>query len=449
MNHALSKYSARSVPRYTSYPTVPHFSRDFAANDYRGWLARLNPDETVSLYFHVPFCRKVCWYCGCNMRLASRYEPVAAYAKTLRREIELLAAALPARMTISHLHWGGGTPTALEPEDLERTMATVHDHFDFSQDAERAIESDPRTLTREMTAMIGRLGFNRASFGVQEFAPKVQKAINRIQPPEMVRDAVDGLRGVGVDAINFDLIYGLPYQTVAMLMNTIDLAVAMKPDRVALFGYAHVPWMAKKQRLIPSEVLPDVESRVAQADAAAIAFRRSGYVGVGFDHFALPHDDLANAARSGALHRNFQGYTVDGATSLLGVGATSIGRTPFGYVQNIADTTAWSRAVNAGHLPVAKGHAFQGQDRVRGEIIEQLMCQGNVDLAKVARDASLPSDTFGAELRELQELARDGIVELGGARIKVTEPGRRLVRTVAAVFDSYFKHTPARHSLAV
>ena len=449
MSQVLSKYPARSVPRYTSYPTVPHFSRDFAANDYRGWLERLNPDETVSLYLHVPFCRKVCWYCGCNMRLASRYEPVAAYAETLRGEIELLAAALPARMTISHLHWGGGTPTALEPDDLERTMASVHDHFDFSETAELAIESDPRTLSREMTATIGRLGFNRASFGVQEFDPKVQQAINRVQPPEMVRAAVDGFRAVGVNAINFDLIYGLPYQTTETLMNTIDVAVAMTPDRVALFGYAHVPWMAKKQRLIPSHALPGTEARVAQADAAAEAFRRAGYVGIGFDHFALPHDDLAQAAQRGTLHRNFQGYTVDEATSLLGIGATSIGRTPFGYVQNIADTTAWSRAVNAGQLPVAKGHAFQGQDRIRGEIIEQLMCQGTVDLAEVAREASLPSDAFGAELEDLQEFARDGIVELGGARVRVTEPGQRLVRTVAAVFDSYYKQAPARHSLAV
>ena len=383
------------------------------------------------------------------MKLASRYDPVRAYAETLRREIELIAKALPARMTVAHLHWGGGTPTALEPGDLERTMESVQTHFDFSGSAELAIESDPRTLTHDVTQTIGRLGFNRASFGVQEFDPAVQKAINRVQPPEMVADAVAALRDVGVAAINFDLIYGLPHQTVETLTRTIALVAAMEPDRVALFGYAHVPWMAKKQRLIPSEALPGADARLAQADAAALALEQAGYVAVGLDHFARPCDPLAKAARDGTLRRNFQGYTTDRARSLLGVGATSIGRTPFGYVQNISETGAWSRAVQDGQLPVTKGHAFDGQDIVRGSIIEQLMCLGSVDIEKAAHEASLPADAFVYELEELQQFAADGIITLDDQRLQISETGRKLVRTVAAVFDSYYCQAPARHSVAV
>ena len=449
MSDRLSGYMTRSVPRYTSYPTVPHFSTDVGADHYAGWLANLDPTEPVSLYLHVPFCRQLCWYCGCNMKLASRYGPVGAYAETLRKEIELVARSLPARMKISHLHWGGGTPTALEPGDLEHTMETVRAHFDFTDSAEVAIESDPRTLTRDMTRNIGRLGFNRASFGVQEFDPAVQSAINRIQPPEMVAEAVAALRDVGVDAINFDLIYGLPHQTVETLERTIGLAAAMRPDRVALFGYAHVPWMAKKQRLIPTEALPGASARLGQADAADGALRSAGYAAIGLDHYALPGDPLAAAARDGTLRRNFQGYTVDQATTLLGVGSTSIGRTPSGYVQNISETGAWSRAVEAGQLPVAKGHAFSNDDLVRGTIIERLMCLGDVDIDDVSRNASLSPGAFQAELEALRQFAADGIITLDGPRIHITDAGRHLVRTVAAVFDSYFAESPARHSAAV
>jgi len=259
---------------------------------YRDWLSKLDVAQPVSLYLHVPFCRQMCWYCGCNMKLASKYAPVAEYAGTLRKEIALTAEALPGRMTISHLHWGGGTPTALSPDHLEMLMDEVRAHWDFAEDAEIAIESDPRTLTAEMAARIGQIGFTRASFGVQEFDIKVQKAINRIQPPAMVRTSVDQLRGGGVSAINFDLIYGLPYQTVESLVETVKLSADMRPDRVALFGYAHVPWMAKNQRMIPDETLPGSEERAAQVSAAAAALIAEGYVAIGLDHFALPEDGL-------------------------------------------------------------------------------------------------------------------------------------------------------------
>ena len=292
------------------------------------------------------------------MKLAARYSPVATYVQHLLEEIDLIAEALPARMPVSHLHFGGGTPTVLEPADLAAVMARLRERFQLTRDAEIAIESDPRTLTDAMIEQIGLLGFNRASFGVQEFDSKVQAAINRIQPPEMVERAITGLRAAGVPNINFDLIYGLPHQTSAALCRTVEQCVAMKPDRIALFGYAHVPWVAKNQRMIADDALPSASERAEQAQLAAATLVASGYVRIGIDHFALAGDSLAIAAAQGRLHRNFQGYTSDAAQTLIGIGATAIGRTPQGYVQNASETGAWSRAVAAGKLPVARGLAL-------------------------------------------------------------------------------------------
>ncbi len=449
MSSVLDRYASRATPRYTSYPTAPHFQKDFAEPRYRDWLARLDPAAPVSLYLHVPFCRQMCWYCGCNMKLAARYEPVAEYAATLRREIALTAAALPGRMTISHLHWGGGTPTALTPDDLAMLMAEVRAHWDFAPDAEIAIESDPRTLTAEMAARIGALGFTRASFGVQEFDMRVQKAINRVQPPAMVRQSVEQLRAAGVSGINFDLIYGLPHQTVESLVETVRLSAEMRPDRIALFGYAHVPWMAKNQRMIEDAALPGAEARRAQAQAAACALEAAGYLAIGLDHFALPHDGLAVAAREGRMRRNFQGYTTDQAETLVALGATSIGRTPSGYVQNIAETGAWSRAVLEGRLPVGKGLPFIEDDRLRAEVIERLMCDGHVDVAAIGAKHGAPAGWWEDARPALEEMQADGLLTLAGAQLRMTALGRPLVRIAAAAFDAYLPSSTARHSVAV
>ncbi len=449
MTDALSAYAARAVPRYTSYPTAPHFQKGFAEATYRGWLGALDPSEPVSLYLHVPFCRQMCWYCGCNMKLAAKYAPVADYVERLLQEIDLVADAMPGRMTISHLHWGGGTPTALEPADLMRAMERVHARFDMMEGASIAIESDPRTLSDEMATMIGQLGFTRASFGVQEFDPKVQEAINRIQPPDMVRHTVESLRTAGVSGINFDLIYGLPHQTVESLLHTIELCRDMAPDRIALFGYAHVPWMAKNQRMIPEDALPDGPARKAQAAYAADALVAAGYVAIGLDHFALPSDDMAIALQEGRLRRNFQGYTTDTAPALIGIGATSIGRNPGGFVQNISETGAWSRAVADGILPVAKGVPLSADDRLRGRVIEALMCEGAADTAVIGAEHGFGPGWCAQELAELEGFARDGLVVLDGPRVTLTETGRGLSRVVAAVFDAYLANSEARHSVAV
>jgi len=445
MTDTRTKYARRTVPRYTSYPTAPHFREDFAPATYAGWLRQTDPALPVSLYLHVPFCREVCYYCGCNMKLAASYAPIAAYVEALHDEIALVASGLPHGLRVAHLAWGGGTPTSLAPDDLAAVMDRLRRHFHFLPDAELSIESDPRTLTPEMAQRIGALGFTRASFGVQEFDPRVQQAINRIQPPDMVARAVDGLRGAGVARINFDLIYGLPLQTEATLLSSIATAAAMRPDRVALFGYAHVPWMAKKQRLIDEATLPGGPARATQAESAAVALAAHGYQAIGLDHFALPDDSMAIAARAGTLRRNFQGYTTDPADTLIGFGATAIGRSPFGHVQNIAETGAWARAIGAGRLPVAKGVALSAEDRLRGHVIERIMCDGAVDTAALGA----PPGWCAPELAALDEMAADGLLTRDSGTITLTADGRALSRVVAAVFDTYLAAGRARHSVAV
>lgn len=439
----------RPVPRYTSYPTVPHFEACDGHADYVAWLAQLDPEQPISLYLHVPYCQKVCWYCGCNMKLAARYSTVASYVDLLIKEIDLVAAALPQRMRVAHLHWGGGTPTSLSPDDLERVMERVWFHFDRDDAAEIAIESDPRTLTNEMIDRIGALGFNRASFGIQEFDPTVQAAINRIQPPEMVERAVSALRRVGVDAINFDLIYGLPHQTVEMLQTTIDTCMRLRPNRIALFGYAHVPWMAKRQRKIDTETLPGPRTRLAQAEAASAAIRGLGYQQIGMDHFALPDDPLSIASTNGTLRRNFQGYTADEATTLIGLGATSIGRLPQGYVQNNAETGAWARAIEAGTFAISKRYALSPDDRVHGDIIEAIMCFGEVDLNAIARTYGLSAGWVRETLDEARTYLPDGLTQTEQGTLRLVAGAEPFVRLAAAAFDQHMHATPARHSLAV
>ncbi|VFU16533.1 oxygen-independent coproporphyrinogen III oxidase [Methylocella tundrae] len=449
MSSVFDKYAKRSVPRYTSYPTAPHFKAEFSEALYREWLGRLDPNEPISLYLHVPFCQQMCWYCGCNMKLSARYAPVSAYVECLIAEIDLVAGALPARMRVAHVHFGGGTPTALDPGDLAAIMGRIAERFQLEPGAELAIESDPRTLTDAMIERIGALGFNRASFGVQEFDPKVQAAINRIQPPEMVARATEGLRAAGVRRINFDLIYGLPHQTATALRQTVEQCVAMRPDRVALFGYAHVPWMAKNQRMIPEDALPQSTERAAQAEAAAAALVSGGYARIGIDHFALAGDPLAIAARAGELRRNFQGYTSDAAQTLIGVGATSIGRTPKGYVQNAAETGAWSRAVSAGRLSVARGHSMSAEDALRAHVIERIMCDGAIDLSAAGRAFGFEEEWWTVEKTMLAELQGDGVISQEKDRLALAPDSMHFARIVASVFDAYLRAAPVRHSVAV
>lgn len=437
MRESVRRHFGARVPRYTSYPTAPQFSGEIGADTVRGWLAALSPGANLSLYLHVPFCARMCWYCGCNMRLVARYAPVAAYVERLIAEIHLRADALGHRHSLSHIHWGGGTPTTLSPEDFARVDAAIHERFDIADDAEIAVEIDPRTLDEPTVAALARMGCNRASLGVQEFDPGVQVAINRIQPFEMVETVCGWLRGAGISALNFDLMYGLPHQTSEMLAGTVEQAVKLAPSRLAVFGYAHVPWMAKNQRRIDEAALPGGEARFEMAALAGKLLTARGYQAIGIDHFARPEDSLAVAAREGRLRRNFQGYTTDQAGALVGLGASSISALPQGYAQNVVQTNDYLRAIDAGALPVARGLALSPADLWRRAVIERLMCEFAVDLEAIALRFGLSGSAFAEDFARLRPLAADGLVEIDGPQIHVTPEGRPLARVVAAAFDAY------------
>ena len=437
-----------AVPRYTSYPTAPHFHPEVTTGNYRDWLARIGGDAALSLYFHVPFCKAMCWYCGCHTRVVRRYGPVADYAALLAEEMALVAGALHAKPWIAHVHWGGGTPTMLEPADFTALMAAARRHFRFAGDAEMAVEIDPRTLTQTMTEAMAAAGVTRASLGVQDFNIHVQQAINRVQPFAVTAGAVRRLRDCGIAALNFDLMYGLPGQTVADVVRTVDRAVTLAPDRLALFGYAHVPWMKTHQRMIDEAALPGGPERLAQAEAAAARLVEHGYRRIGLDHFARPGDALAKAVDDGKLRRNFQGYTTDRAEYLLGFGASAIGSLPQGYVQNEVPFAAYGRAIKAGRLATVRGLELSADDRLRRDVIERLMCGLEVDLEATAA-AHGTVEPFAAELARLAAMAANGVVELTGPRVRISEVGRPWMRTVAAVFDRYLEAGKARHSLAV
>ena len=433
----------RNVPRYTSYPTAPHFSAAVGPELYGEWLGQLPRDAKLSLYIHVPFCTEMCFYCGCNTRAVRKREPVDAYAEQLLEEIALLRDLSGHKLT--HLHWGGGTPSILGAEWFETITTRLASRFDLSALKEHAIELDPRRLDRPLVQTLAAIGVNRASLGVQDTAPHVQQAIGRIQPFELVERAAAWLREAGIANLNIDLMYGLPTQTVRDVAHSAELAASLGAQRMALFGYAHVPWFKTHQKLIDDAALPGLSERLEQAEVAAETLTSMGYEAVGLDHFALPDDELCVAQRERRLHRNFQGYTTDDADALIGLGASAIGRLPQGFVQNAPDLGGYSRAVAAGRLPIVKGLTLSDDDRVRGDIIERLMCDFELDLDAVPGGAA----HFATELEALRPLAAEGLLRIEGNRIAVTTSGRPFVRIAAAAFDTYLATSQKRHSVAV
>lgn len=445
----VARFEGQRVPRYTSYPTAPHFTDVIGDTDYQTLLTALPAEAGLSLYLHVPFCQTMCWYCGCNTRIVSDYAPIQNYLRALESEIRMVAAVLPQRMRVRHIHWGGGTPTIMAPDAFRNLMAVLRDCFDVTSDAEIAVEIDPRRITDEMIETLGACGVTRASLGVQSFDPAVQQAINRIQTFEQTACATDGLRAVGIAAINFDLIYGLPHQTVASCEATVAQALRLGPDQVSVFGYAHVPWLKKHQRVIPAAALPDGKARLAQFDAIAGRLANSGYRRIGLDHFAKPGDRLVRCLESGTLHRNFQGYTSDQCPVLLGFGASAIGSLPHAYIQNATKVGDYLRRIDSGSFAVDRGRHLSAEDRLRRDVIERIMCDFEVDLDAVAIKHGLDVAFFAPELARLGELERDGIVRILGTSVVLDESCWPLARTVAAIFDAYLQPEERRHAAAI
>jgi oxygen-independent coproporphyrinogen-3 oxidase len=442
-------YGQERLPRYTSYPTAPHFSPAIGHDTYAEWLRTVPPNASASLYLHVPFCRAMCWYCGCHTSVVRRNEPIAVYAAALRCEINQVTQQIDRRLPVDHVHFGGGTPTIMPPEALVDLIGSIRHSFFVRPSAEVAVEIDPRTLSREMIEALALSGVNRASLGVQSFDPAVQRAINRVQSFDITAAATAGLRRAGIAGINFDLIYGLPHQTVASCLDTVRKCLKLRPDRFSVFGYAHVPSFKKHQRKIEEAALPDSLERHRQSEAIADALMQAGYVRIGLDHFALPADRMAIALREGTLRRNFQGYTTDTGNVLLGFGASAIGRLPQGYVQNEVGTRAYSQAIASGGLATVKGYALTGDDRLRAEIIERIMCDFGADLGLIcARHGSVAEAVLQSSPR-LKTLISDGVIELDGASLAVKDQSRFLVRSVAAAFDAHLERSSGIHSRAV
>jgi len=443
----LSRYD-RPGPRYTSYPTAPHFTADFDADQFQRFaLAAGSPARPLSLYVHVPFCSSPCLYCGCNRVITHSTERAAAYVNRLLREIELIAPLFRDREVVQ-LHFGGGTPNFLRPVQLELLVESVARYLHLSADAQRdfSIEIDPRFTQPSDFLHLARIGFNRVSFGVQDLDPEVQRAVNRVQTVEQTCGAIEACRAAGIESINVDLMYGLPRQTLESFRSTLEAVIAVRPARLAVYGYAHLPQLFKPQRRIRAEDLPDAATRIALLSAAIDSLSEAGYRYVGMDHFALADDALVRAQEQGTLHRNFMGYTTHAGCDLLGIGASAISHLGESFSQNRRQLSEWSDAIDAGHLPVWRGLVRDQDDRIRAWVIDRIMCQGEVCVTEAEELFGIDFWTYFAEARKcLAPLEADHLAWVCSSRIVVTPVGRYLLRVLAACFDRYLQPgEPAR-----
>ncbi len=437
----IKKYD-RPGPRYTSYPTAPEWKEDFKAPRYVEHLKRAEAaGGPLSIYVHLPFCREMCRFCGCNVVATHDRSRADAYLDVLEKEVALVTAHLPTRRKVSQLHWGGGTPTFLDERQLTRCHAILARHFEFLPDAELAVEIDPAITTRSQVETLAKLGFNRISMGVQDFDPKVQETVGRIQGEQETADLVEAARASGYHGVNLDLIYGLPYQTPESWADTLRRILAMRPDRMAVFGFAYTPWFKPHQNLLPKEALPDPEARVRQFLQTVEAFTGDGYRLIGLDHFAQERDELAKAQAAGTMFRNFQGYTVRPADDTLAFGVSSISDVGGAYGQNPHKLKDWEAAVEAGQIPVERGAAMTADDVLRRFVINRVMCQLKLDLGEVEREFGAPARAaIEADLGAgLDELVADGLVAFDGRVLTVKPLGQLLVRNVAMLFDAFLK----------
>ena len=440
----LRKYD-RPGPRYTSYPTAVEFSESFTEREYRAHLAEADraADQPLSLYVHLPFCEERCSFCGCNVVVTKKHHVAAGYLQYLHREIDMLAECLQHRRRVSQYHWGGGTPTYLSVDEIAALHRKIASHFDIEPDGEIAIEVDPRVTTLEQLDLLRELGWNRLSMGVQDFDLAVQEAVNRVQSVEETRAIFDHGRRLGFHSINIDLIYGLPLQNPEQFGATIDTVVGMRPDRVAVYSYAYVPWIKGNQKRIDPQQLPTADAKLELFCVARNKFLEAGYVSIGMDHFALPGDEMAEASRTRTLHRNFMGYTVKMGSDMVGVGTSAIGDVAGAFAQNEKKLSTYYQALDAGRFPIERGYRLDDDDRIRREVIAQIMCNFYLRKEAIEHRFGLRFDEYFA--RELAELVAPdgpvdhGFVELHPDRIEVVGNGRLFVRNVAMVFDRYLR----------
>ncbi|MEE3744316.1 oxygen-independent coproporphyrinogen III oxidase [Campylobacter porcelli] len=431
---AFVKYS-KPGPRYTSYPTALEFSDEF---DYDEYIKRLKEcDKPLSLYFHLPFCRSACYFCGCNVIYTSKSDKMSRYLDYLERELEILATIIDTKRSVVQMHFGGGTPTFYSANQLDRLIKSIKKHFkNFTNDAEISCEIDPRFLNQEQLEVLSKHGFNRVSFGVQDFDEKVQKEIHRIQPFNITQNAVNLARKYGMLSVNTDLIYGLPYQNLESFKRTLELGVSLNPDRFAIFNYAHVPWIKKSMRKFDETTLPSPKTKLEILKYTMDYLPKNGYKMIGMDHYAKPSDELFKALSNGSLHRNFQGYTTKGGAQLIGVGLTSIGEGDDYYAQNHKDMANYEAAIDAGRLPNSKGIYLSNQDKLRKFVIMELMANFSLDIKRVESEFGISFfDYFKAELDELGELKQ--FMNISNQKIEINQTGTLLIRNIAMCFDEY------------
>ncbi len=436
----LAKYRD-PVPRYTSYPTAPHFRHFTGQEAHRQRLRSIPENQAVSLYIHIPFCQHLCLYCGCHTKVVDHEAPISDYLGVVQQEIILTAETIGRRQRVSHIHFGGGTPNFALEGDLGDLLSTISDRFTLSDHPVIAMEMDPRILCRDKVNALVNLGVNRISLGVQDFQPDVQRAIQRIQSYEHVQKCVEWIRTAGISSLNFDMIYGLPLQTVEKIHDNMEKLAILRPDRIALFGYAHVPWFKKHQKKLEDYKLPDATERSDMAEAARSDLLAAGYAAIGIDHFALPEDTLAKAHKAKRLHRNFQGYTTDNEKIIIGFGQTAISDYHDAYVQNTDRNREYREMVSKGEFPLVRACLLSPEDIYRRSVIENIMCYGSVDLMAVD-DAHQWSETVWAAAQPaLMAFKQDGLVTLGDMDMEITSIGRPLTRRIASAFDAYFQQT--------
>ena len=445
MNPDVVKTYAAPAPRYTSYPTAQQFHPEIGTAQYASWLSMLQSGANLSLYCHIPFCHELCWYCGCNTKAVRRYEPISAYMEAILGEIANVSVLVPQDHRVTHIHWGGGTPNSLQPADIRRLATALRTHYHIADDAEFAVEIDPRHIDGCKVTAFRLAGVNRVSVGVQDFNTEVQHAINRVQSFEQTQTAIELFGNQGITSINIDLVYGLPHQTSETIAKTVEQVLSLRPERIATFGYAHLPSRLRHQRLIDETALPGPVERFAQSQLLTRLLVEAGYMRIGLDHFALPTDHLAGQS----LKRNFQGYTTEQANALLGFGASSIGQLPQGYVQNTVAASEYISRIEQTRLATVRGVALTDDDRARAYIIEQLMCSLAFSTAQLQQRFPDSTPALIDIADDILATQRDGFFARTATGYEITEAGRPFVRTICTKFDAYFEPAPNRHAVAV